>query len=37
MENQMKRFDKCCRETEELHNSIVEMPIPPDESDKQNK
>ncbi len=37
VEKQMKRFVKYCEEAEDLHNSIVEMPIPKDEFDKQTK
>ncbi len=37
VEKQMKRFVKYCEEAEDLHNSIVEMPIPQDEFDKQTK
>ncbi len=33
----MKRYVKYCEEAEDLHNSIVEMPIPQDEFDKQTK
>ncbi len=37
VKKQMKRFVKYCEEAEDLHNSIVEMPIPQDEFDKQTK
>lgn len=37
VETQINKFDKYCKDAEELHNSIVEMPIPQDEYDKQNK
>ncbi len=37
VEKQMKSFVKYCEEAEDLHNSIVEMPIPQDEFDKQTK
>lgn len=37
VETQINKFDKYCKEAEELYNSIVEMPIPQDEYDKQNK
>ncbi len=37
VEKQMKRFFIYCEEAEDLHNSIVEMPIPQGEFDKQTK
>lgn len=37
VEKQIKSCVKYCEEAEDLHNLIVEMPIPQDEFDKQTK